>query len=391
VTGPMATSSAAPASDAGPGSEGGDSHLRRTPLYDVHRSLGARMVPFAGWEMPVQYASIIDEHRTVRTAVGLFDLSHMGELLVSGPDALAFLRYCVISDPGSLAPGQAQYSMLCARDGGVIDDLIIYRIHEGFLVVCNAANRDADVAHLRELLAPGGFNATLEDRSDATGLVAPQGPRAAEVLKSLTNADVDGLGYYHATTGEVAGIECLIARTGYTGEDGFELFCLASQAVALWEAVRSAGEPFGLKPCGLGSRDTLRLEAGMPLYGNELDRDHNPYEANMGWAVKLEKGEFVGSAALSRIRERGALRRLVGLVMRENAVARHGYPVRADGDKTGVVTSGTASPTLNEKIAMAYVPTEAAAIGGEVEVVVRDRPYRAEQVKLPFYRRPRPE
>ncbi len=389
MTGPMPTSTATSTAEAGDASGAEHESLNRTPLYEVHRALGARMVPFAGWEMPVQYASILDEHKTVRTAVGLFDLSHMGELLVSGPDALAFLRYCVISDPGSLAPGQAQYSMLCARDGGVIDDLIIYRIHEGFLVVCNAANRGADVAHLRALLAPGGFNATLEDRSDATGLVAPQGPRAASLLKTLTSADIDGLGYYHATSGEVAGIECLIARTGYTGEDGFELFCLASQTQAVWEAVHSAGEPFGLKPCGLGSRDTLRLEAGMPLYGNELDRDHNPYEANMGWAVKLAKGEFVGRAALSRIRERGARRRLVGLVMRDNAVARHGYPVRAEGDEAGVVTSGTASPTLNEKIAMAYLPTDAAVIGAEVEVVVRDRPYRAEQVKLPFYRRAR--
>jgi len=387
MTEPMAASPSA-TSNAGATASDGQGALQRTPLYDVHRALGARMVPFAGWEMPVQYASIIDEHRTVRTAVGLFDLSHMGEVLLSGSDALAFVRYCVISDPGSLEPGQAQYSMLCARDGGVIDDLIIYSIHEGYLLVCNAANRVADVAHLRGLLAPGGFNATLEDRSDATGLVAPQGPRAAALLKTMTQANIDGLGYYHATPGVVAGIECLIARTGYTGEDGFELFCLASQTEALWEAVRAAGEPFGLKPCGLGSRDTLRLEAGMPLYGNELDRDHNPYEANMGWTVKLGKGDFVGRAALSRIRERGARRRLVGLVMRENAVARHGYQVRIPGDGAGVVTSGTASPTLNERIAMAYVPAQAATIGGEVEVLVRDRPYRAEQVKLPFYRRP---
>ena len=387
---PAARSSAKDSSTSDAGEQPGEQPaLRRTPLYDVHRALGARMVAFAGWEMPVQYASIIDEHRTVRTAAGLFDLSHMGELLVSGPDALAFVRYCVISDPGSLAPGQAQYSMLCARDGGVIDDLIIYRIHEGYLLVCNAANRAADVVHLRGHLAPGGFNATLEDRSDATGLVAPQGPRAADLLKTLTDADVDGLGYYHATPGVVAGIECLIARTGYTGEDGFELFCLASQTESLWQAVLDAGEPFGLKPCGLGSRDTLRLEAGMPLYGNELDRDHNPYEANMGWAVKLEKGEFVGRAALARIRERGARRRLVGLLMRDNAVARHGYQVRIPEGGTGVVTSGTASPTLHEKIAMAYVPTQAASIGAEVEVLVRDRPYHAEQVKLPFYRRAR--
>jgi aminomethyltransferase len=388
MTEPMATSPTAAPSSTGAGASGGfEEALRHTPLYDVHRSLGARMVAFAGWEMPVQYGSIIDEHRTVRTAVGLFDLSHMGELLVSGPDALAFVRHCVISDPGSLAPGQAQYSMLCARDGGVIDDLIIYRIHEGYLLVCNAANREADVQHLRGLLAPRGFNATLEDRSDATALVAPQGPRAAELLKTMSDADIDGLGYYHSTPGFVAGIECLIARTGYTGEDGFELFCLASQTEALWDAVRDAGGAFGLKPCGLGSRDTLRLEAGMPLYGNELDRNHNPYEVNMGWAVKLEKGEFVGRAALARIRERGARRRLVGLIMRDNAVARHGYQVRVPGGGTGVVTSGTASPTLNEKIAMAYLPAQAATIGGEVEVLVRDRPYRAEQVKLPFYRR----
>jgi aminomethyltransferase len=379
--------STTPVADADAPPPAAEQGLRRTPLYETHRALGARMVPFAGWEMPVQYASILDEHRTVRNAVGLFDLSHMGELLVSGPDALAFVRYCVISDPGSLTPGQAQYSMLCARDGGVIDDLIIYRIHEGYLIVCNAANREADLAHLRGLLAPGGFNATLEDRSDATGLVAPQGPQAATLLKTLTDADIEGLGYYHATPGIVAGIECLIARTGYTGEDGFELFCLASEAESLWQAVHDAGQPFGLKPCGLGSRDTLRLEAGMPLYGNELDRGHNPYEANMGWAVKLEKGEFVGRAALSRIRERGARRRLVGLVMRDNAVARHGYQVRVPGGGAGVVTSGTASPTLNEKIAMAYLPTPAATVGGEVQVLVRERPYRAEQVKLPFYRR----
>ena len=390
MTEPTVTpSTTGPGAGAGASPAGEQAVLRRTPLDEVHRAHGARMVAFAGWEMPVQYVSIIDEHRTVRTALGLFDLSHMGELLVSGPDALAYLRYCVISDPGGLAPGQAQYSMLCARDGGVIDDLIIYRIHEGYLLVCNAANREADVAHLRGLLAPGGFNATLEDRSDATGLVAPQGPRAVELLKTLTDADIDGLGYYHATPGVVAGIECLIARTGYTGEDGFELFCLGSQTEALWQAVHDAGQAFGLKPCGLGSRDTLRLEAGMPLYSNELDRDHNPYEANMGWAVKLEKGEFVGRAALSRIRERGARRRLVGLVMRDNAVARHGYQVRVPGNGSGVVTSGTASPTLNEKIAMAYLPTPAARVGSEVEVLVRGRPYRAEQVKLPFYRRAR--
>ncbi len=363
--------------------------LRRTPLYGVHVALGARMVPFAGWEMPVQYASILDEHRTVRGAVGLFDLSHMGELHVSGPQGLDFLRYAVISDPASLVPGQAQYSMLCTAEGGIVDDLIIYRVDDGYLVVCNAANREADVAHLRDLLAASGMDAILDDRSDRTALVAPQGPRAAELLKTLTDADIDGLGYYHCTPGRVAGIDCLIARTGYTGEDGFELFCDPATAADLWSAVHDAGTPFGIKPCGLGSRDTLRLEAGMPLYGNELDRQTNPYEANMGRVVKLAKGAFHGRDALKQIHDAGPKRRLVGLVMRENAIPRHGYPVLVDGADAGVVTSGTASPTLGEKIAMAYLPAEEAGAGAEVQVVVRERPYSAEQVALPFYKRPR--
>jgi aminomethyltransferase len=347
------------------------------------------MVPFAGWEMPVQYGSILEEARTVRGTVGLFDLSHMGEVHVSGPEGLAFLRYAVISDPGTLALGQAQYSMLCTEDGGVVDDLIVYRIDDGYWVVCNASNREADVAHLRDLLARSAFDVTLDDRSDRTALVAPQGPRAQELLTTLTDADLASLGYYHATRGTVAGIDCLIARTGYTGEDGFELFCAAERAEELWHAVFAAGQPFGLKPCGLGSRDILRLEAGMPLYGNELDREHNPYEANMGRVVKLDKGDFVGRDALAEVERSGARRKLVGLVMRENAIARHGYPVQAADGASGVVTSGSPSPTLDEMIAMAYLPAAAAAIGAAVEVVVRDRPYRAEQVKLPFYRRSR--
>jgi aminomethyltransferase len=363
--------------------------LRRTPLYDRHVALGARMVPFAGWEMPVQYASILDEHRTVRSAIGLFDLSHMGELAISGTEALAFVRYAVASDPGTLEAGQAQYSMLCAADGGVIDDLICYRTDQGYLLVCNAANRDTVVAHLGDLLRHGDFDAVIDDRSDQTALIAPQGPRAAELLGTLTDLDLASLGYYRSLRGKVAGIDCLVARTGYTGEDGFELFCDPRRAVALWDALLEAGVPLGLKPAGLGSRDTLRLEAGMPLYGNELDREHNPFEANLGRVVKLEKGEFVGRAALQAVQQTGPRRKLIGVVMRETAIPRHGYPVRIAGAEVGSVTSGTASPTLDEKIAMAYVPAEDAAIGSALEVVVRERPYRAEQVKLPFYKRPR--
>jgi glycine cleavage system T protein (aminomethyltransferase) len=373
------------------GALAGDPRARRTPLDAVHRELGARMVPFAGWEMPVQYSSIVEEHRTVRSAVGLFDLSHMGEVQVSGPEALAFLRYAVISDPGLLEPGQAQYSMLCAGDGGIIDDLILYRTDAGYLVVCNAANHDAVVEHLAGLRERGDFDTQIEDRSDRTALLAPQGPRAAELVGSLTDADLSGLRNYRSLTGSVAGIACLIARTGYTGEDGFELFCDPRRARDLWAALVEAGRPFGLQPCGLGARDTLRLEAGMPLYGNELGRDVNPYEANLGRVVKLEKGEFVGRGALAAVQQVGATRKLVGLVMRDNAIARHGYPVLVGGREAGMVTSGTASPTLGEKIAMAFVPADAAEIGAEVQVVVRERPYRAEQVKLPFYKRPRPE
>jgi len=364
--------------------------LRQTPLHDVHVELGARMVPFAGFEMPVQYTSILEEHRTVRSAVGLFDLSHMGEVHAGGPEALAFVRYAVVSDPGALEPGQAQYSMLCTNEGGIIDDLILYRAEDGYLIVCNASNREAVVAHLHALQARGDFDATIEDRSDRTALLAPQGPRAAELLAVLTDLDLAGLGNYRSIRGQVAGVDCLVARTGYTGEDGFELFCDMRRAVGLWRALMGAGASLGLQPCGLGSRDTLRLEAGMPLYGNELDLTVNPYEANLGRVVKMEKGEFVGRAALGAVQQAGPRRKLVGLVMRDNAIARHGYPVQIDGREVGMVTSGSLSPTLDERIAMAYVPVEEAGAGREVAVVVRERPYRAEQVKLPFYRRPKP-
>jgi aminomethyltransferase len=363
--------------------------LERTPLHDAHVKAGARLVPFAGFEMPVQYTSIIEEHRTVRNAVGLFDLSHMGEVGVHGGEAVAFLRYALVSDPGALEVGQAQYSMLCQDDGGIIDDLIVYRLADEYLIVCNAANRASVVEHLEGLVNRGDFDANVEDRSQRTALIAAQGPRAAELLAPLTDVDLAGLAYYHTMEGRVAGIACLVARTGYTGEDGFELFCDARRAERLWRALLEAGRGLGLRPCGLGARDTLRLEAGMPLYGNELDRSTNPYEANLGRVVKLEKGEFVGRAALQAVQHSGPRRKLIGLRMVDNAVPRHGYAVMAEGREVGAVTSGTASPTLGAMIAMAYVPTERAGVGNPFEVVVRERPYRAEQVKLPFYKRPR--
>jgi aminomethyltransferase len=383
---------------------------RRTPLDAVHRRLGARLIEFAGYEMPVRYTSELEEHRCVRQAVGLFDLSHMGEVSLRGAGALALARQALVSDPGTLEPGQAQYSMLCAPDGGVIDDVIVYRAAdatagatgEGYLVVCNAANRDAVVAQLTDLAAGIG-GVEVDDESDATALVAPQGPRAAELLSGLTDVDLGALRNYRSVAGTVAGIDCLVARTGYTGEDGFELFCAADNAVALWEAVSVAGEAFGLRPCGLASRDTLRLEAGMPLYGNELGRDTNPYEANLGRVVKLDKGDFVGRDALAQVARSGPQRRLIGLVMRDEGIARHGYlVVGAEGEahdpavpdlsaaSVWTVTSGSMSPTLGERIAMALVRADVADGDGPLAVMIRDRRCRAERVQLPFYRRPRP-
>jgi aminomethyltransferase len=366
------------------------SDLRRTPLYDLHRELGARIVPFAGYEMPVQYTSILDEHRAVRGAIGLFDLSHMGELDVAGPGSEAFLSRAVVSDPAAMEVGAAQYSMACDETGGVIDDLIIYRFAaERFMVVCNASNRETVASHLLSLLAAGDDDASIDDRSDRTALVAPQGPRSAELLRALTDVDVDALPNYHFANGTVGGIACVVARTGYTGEDGFELFCDATDAARLWHLLTEGGTPLGLVPCGLGARDTLRLEAGMPLYGNELDRETNPYEVNYGRVVKLDKGEFLGRDALRAVAEAGPRRRLAGLEMVDNAIPRARYEVRRHGAAAGHVTSGTLSPTLGSKIAMAMVPASEWGIGNEFEVVVRDRPYRAQQVKLPFYRRPR--
>ena len=358
-----------------------------TPLTETHRALGARLIEFGGWLMPVQYGSIIDEHRTVRTTVGLFDLSHMGELYVEGPEAGPALAAALISDPPSLALGRAQYSMMCADDGGIIDDLIVYRLGETrFLVVANAGNAAIVSDALAERLT--GARAILDDRSLATGLLAVQGPLAAAVLAPLTDADLPALRYYAATEAAVAGIPGLVARTGYTGEDGFEIFVDTDRTEELWAALLPAVQAAGGGPIGLGARDTLRLEAGMPLYGNELDLATNPYEAGLGRTVKLGKaGDFVGRAALERVARDGPARRLVGLVVEGRGIARHGYPVFAADRRTGVVTSGTQSPTLGLPIAMAYVAPTDAEPGTVVDIEIREARIPARVVTLPFYRR----
>ncbi|HXI79352.1 MAG TPA: glycine cleavage system aminomethyltransferase GcvT [Verrucomicrobiae bacterium] len=364
-----------------------EDRLHRTPLEDRHRALGAKLIDFAGWLMPVQYSGILEEHRAVRERAGLFDLSHMGELFVEGSDAGPALAAALVTDPPSLAVGRAHYSMICAPDGGIIDDLIVYRLGtERFLVVANASNAQVVSDALAERLS--GFKAVLDDRSLATALVAVQGPRSLDILRPLTDVDLDALRYYAIAEGAVAGIPALVARTGYTGEDGFEVFVDTGRAADLWDAMMASGRDHGLAPIGLGARDTLRLEAGMPLYGNELDRTTNPYEANLGRVVKLEKpGDFVGRTALERVARDGVARRLVGLVMRGRGIARHGYPVHAGDRPSGVVTSGTHSPTLGEAIAMAYVATSDAATGTMLDVEIRGQRVPAEVVALPFYRR----
>ncbi len=367
------------------GAAGSSPH--ETPLAARHGRLGARMIDFSGWRMPVQYGSILDEHRAVRERVGLFDLSHMGELMVEGPEAAAGLAAALVSDPTALAIGRAQYSMMVAPDGGVIDDLIVYRLADDrFLVVANAGNAGIVSDELAERLAKR--RAILDDQSLATGLVALQGPRSVDVLAPLTDVDLSALRYYAIVEGTVAGIPGLIARTGYTGEDGFEVFVERSRTGELWDALATATQAVDGLPVGLGARDTLRLEAGMPLYGNELDATTTPFDAGLGRVVKLEKdGDFVGRAALERVVAEGPKRKLVGLIVEGRGIARHGYVIHAGDRVTGAVTSGTQSPTLGVPIAMGYVAPADGTPGTVLDIAIREARVPARVVDLPFYRR----
>ena len=357
---------------------------KRTPLYAVHRALGARLVEFAGWEMPVSYQGILEEHRTVRSVAGLFDVSHMGEIEFAGAAAGAACQGLATNDVRRLADGHVQYTLLCRHDGGVIDDAMLYRRGpERYFFCVNAANLATDLAWVREHAA----GAVVTDRSAETALLALQGPRAAAILAPLTPAALDQLRSFRFVQAPVAGIETLISRTGYTGEDGFELYVAAGEALALWSAVMEAGESAGLVPVGLGARDTLRIEAALPLYGHELDQTTSPLAAGLARFVKLEDGEFIGRTALLRERMAGSPRLLVGLELRASGIARHGYPVLARGQQIGVVTSGTHAPTLARSIALAYVERAHARPGTAVEIEIRGRTVPAEVVPTPFYRR----
>ncbi len=375
--------------------------LKRTPLHDVHVDLGARMVPFGGWDMPVQYPSgVLTEHHAVRRRAGVFDIGHMGQLAFEGPDALEFLQWVTTHDVSRLEIGAAQYSLLCNYDGGVLDDIIVYRLAEQrYLMIVNAGNTDADTAWLEgQLQRPGRgvdpHRVLMQRLSPDRTLLALQGPLAMQILGRLTDAPVGALANYHALEAAVAGVPAIVARTGYTGERGYEMSVDGAQAVHLWRALLQAGQavaepPPGAIPCGLGARDTLRLEAGMALYGHELTAETNPFEAGLERVVRFEKGDFVGAAALSRVQATGPERRLVGLELIDRGVPRAGYTILSEGQVAGRLTSGGPSPTLGKSIGMGYVPLALAVEGVEVHVDIRGRPHAARVVRLPFYRRPR--
>ncbi|NWJ96434.1 MAG: glycine cleavage system aminomethyltransferase GcvT [Chloroflexi bacterium] len=364
------------------------SNLEKTPFYDIHVKLGARLIEFGGWLMPVQYKGIIEEHNAVRKAAGLFDLSHMGEVEVSGFKALEFLQFVTTNDVSKLEVGQAHYTFLCYPDGGIVDDLIVYRLPDKYLLVVNASNAEKDYAWLQESRTLKGFDCILRNASSATALLALQGPRAIEILQPLVANNLNEIAYYHCAEGELEGVSVLLARTGYTGEDGFELFFNKAHAEKIWNLLAEAGQAKGLQPIGLGARDTLRLEAKMALYGNDIDATSNPFEAGLGWAVKLDKGNFTGKAALEKFKASGLKRKLVGFEMKDRSIARHGYPVAIEGEVVGVVTSGSPSPTTGKNIGLAYVPLKYATLGTSLQVIIRNKPAEALVVKTPFYARP---
>lgn len=360
---------------------------QRTVLFDTHQALGAKMVEFGGWEMPVQYTGILDEHRATRTAAGLFDTCHMGEVTVEGPGAAEFLDRVITRRIRDMAAGECRYGLICNKDAGIIDDCIAFRrADERFLVVINAGTREGDVQHLRAHLPESGV--TMTDVSDRTGKIDLQGPKAREILSPLTGADLGSIEYFHFAEDPVAGVPTTISRTGYTGEPGYELYMPADRAAELWNALLDAGGDAGLKPCGLGSRDTLRLEACLPLYGSDLSTGINPYEAGLGWCVRSKKKGLIGGRALQEIRSEGPTRHLAAFRMDGRAPARHGHAVFAPGsdEAIGEVTSGSFCPTVNAAVGLALLKTGHEKAGGKIEIEIRGKRRGATVAAKPFYR-----
>ena len=358
---------------------------RKTTLYDVHLRHGGKMVVFAGHMMPVQYRGILDEHLKVRHSVGIFDVSHMGEFEIRGSGALDFLQHMTINDVSRLQAGQAQYSAICNENGGIIDDLIVYRFDDHYLLVVNAANTETDFRWLQQHLAP---QVELANISEETSLLAVQGRNAQATLQKLTRLNLGEVKYYWFASGEIAGVSAMIARTGYTGEDGFEVMMPAPHAVAMWEAILDAGKEFDIEPIGLGARDTLRLEVKYCLHGNDIDPSTNPIEAGLGWITKLDKGDFIGKTAIAKVKSDGPSRKLVGFEVESKQIARHGYPILKDNKSIGQVTSGTFSPCLKKSIGLGYVAIEYSSVDTEIAIDMRGRPVSARIIKTPFYRRP---
>ena len=361
-----------------------DTALKQTPLHGEHLELDARMVPFAGYSMPVQYAAgIVKEHQAVRNDAGLFDVSHMGEFEVRGPEALELIQHLMTNDASKLSVGQAQYTVMCKPDGGALDDCLVYRFDDRYMVVVNAGNLEKDRAWFES--AAGDFDVEFADRSAEIALLALQGPKAQQILAPLTETDLDAIGFYRFDEGAVAGVDGVISRTGYTGEDGFELYLPAGEAVTVWRALLAAGTEHGLLPAGLGARDSLRLEVGYILYGNDLDEEHSPLEAGLGWVVKLDPDDFVGRDVLARQKEEGVEQKLIGFVLQERGFPRHGYEIRHGGEPVGEVTSGVLSHSTGDGIGMGYVPVDASKPGTEIEIVIRDKAIPAVVQRPPFY------
>jgi aminomethyltransferase len=358
--------------------------VKKTPLYEEHVAAGARMVDFGGFLMPVQYSGIIDEHRAVRQAMGMFDVSHMGEFRVTGNGRAAAVDGLVTNDIRGLEVDQVRYTPMCYPEGGIVDDLLVYRFGDRLLLVVNASNIDKDLEWVRDHL---GDAARVENISDETALIAVQGPLAARFLQRFTDTDLGGIAYYHFATGQFAGKDAILSRTGYTGEDGFELYLAGEDAPEVWRILREKGEPEGLKPVGLGARDTLRLEAGYMLYGNDIDQATTPLEAGLGWTVKFGEDDFVGREALERQKAEGVTRRMVALEMLDRAIPRQHYAIALGGESIGELTSGTFSPTFERGIGLGYVRREFARTGTELQVEVRNAPHPARLVKKPMYKR----
>jgi aminomethyltransferase len=362
-------------------------NLKRTALYDTHKSLGAKIVPFAGFEMPVQYRGIVAEHTAVRERVGMFDVSHMGEVTVTGPNALDFVQKITVNDASTLAVGQAQYSAMCYTDGGIVDDLLVYRRGDNdFLLVINASNIDKDFAWMQENAIDG---ATLDNVSDDYTLLAVQGPKSIETLQKLTDTNLSEIEYYHFVEGTIAGEKAILSRTGYTGEVGFELYISSDQSTStnVWNAIMEAGSEFGIEPIGLGARDTLRLEMGYCLYGNDIDNTTNTIEAGLGWITKPAKGEFNAKDVVERVKGEKPSRKLVAFEMNERAIPRQHYAITVEGKTIGEVTSGTQSPTLGKGIGMGYVESAYSKPGTAINVMIRDKEIPATVVKAPFVKK----